>query len=120
MSGLLASLADAVLGDPLLVGLLPRVPAYEETHAEVQGILLPPVLPRGLGVQLLQPVNKSFALTSRRVHAAAGVQLDRPRRVRGCGRGRRSGSGVGAHTPRSTLFARFCHAVPWRRRRYVC
>ena len=42
-----------------------RVPSYEETHAEVQGILLPPTLPKGVSVQLLQPLSRHFALTHR-------------------------------------------------------
>ena len=42
-----------------------RVPSYEETHAEVQSILLPPALQKGVSVQLLHPLSKHLALTYR-------------------------------------------------------
>ena len=67
MADFLARLSDAVLGDPTLLGMQPRVPSYEDSHAEVQSILLPPQVPKGLSVQALQPLNKNLALTHRRV-----------------------------------------------------
>lgn len=69
------SLLDAILGDPMAAAnQKPGVPAYEEMHTDVQNILLPPGVPRGLSVNILQPVSKNFALTERCVQwrAAAG------------------------------------------------
>ena len=84
----MASLVDAVLGDPTLaMAQREGVPAYEETHAEVQNVLLPPGVPRGLSFQVLQSVNKHVALTHRRV-------------ARGAARGaRRVGACAGAVLP---------------------
>lgn len=68
----MASLVDAVLGDhALALSQRDGVPAYEETHAEVQNVLLPPGVPRGLSFQVLQSVNKHVALTHRRVALTA-------------------------------------------------
>ena len=70
MAGWLASVGDFLFGDPSAEGLQGRVSTYEELHAEVQGILIPAMLPRGVSVRLLQPLNKNFALTHRCVGAA--------------------------------------------------
>lgn len=56
------SLKDAILGDPLDVGLMPKPISYEDVHSEIQSILIPPVVPKGISVHLMQPLNKRFAL----------------------------------------------------------
>jgi hypothetical protein len=42
-----------------------RASSYEDVHADVQSIVLPPLFPRGLNVSLLQSLNKSLALVHR-------------------------------------------------------
>jgi len=48
-----------------LEGLQPKVPTYEELHGQAQNILVPLALPNGLQINVLQPLNKTFALTHR-------------------------------------------------------
>ena len=47
--------------DPVTI----RASSYEDVHADVQSIVLPPLFPRGLNVSLLQSINKSLALVHR-------------------------------------------------------
>jgi len=42
-----------------------RASSYEDVHADVQSIVLPPLFPRGLNVSLLQSLSKSLALVHR-------------------------------------------------------
>jgi hypothetical protein len=72
-SSFLAGVASAVLGDPSYEGLQAAVPTYEELHADVQAILIPNTLPRGVSVRLLRPLNKNFALTTRSVARRAAA-----------------------------------------------
>jgi hypothetical protein len=65
MADVLGDLSRAVFGDPNTEGLQSRVGSYEELHAEAQSILVPPVYPAGLTVQLLQSLNKNFGITHR-------------------------------------------------------
>ncbi len=44
-----------------------RVTSYEDVHADVQSILLPPTYPKGVGLYILQSLNKSFAVQHKRV-----------------------------------------------------
>lgn len=82
MAGILSSVSTFLFGDGTAEGLQGRVSTYEELHAEVQGILIPATLPRGVSVRLLQPLNKNFALTHRcEPWALAGVGRD-PLRAR--------------------------------------
>jgi hypothetical protein len=39
-----------------------RVSSYEDVHADVQSILLPPTYPKGVGLFVLQSLNKNFAV----------------------------------------------------------
>lgn len=58
----IGSVKDAILGDPLDVGLMPKPISYEDVHAEIQSILIPPVVAKGISLHLMQPLNKRFAL----------------------------------------------------------
>ncbi len=57
--------ARALLGDPVEAALQAAPTSYEDVHAVVQSILLPPMLPKGLTVHVLQSQNKQFALQHR-------------------------------------------------------
>ena len=62
-----AQAASWIVGDPSAEGLHARTNlTYEELHAEVQSILIPANLPKGVGLHVLQPLSKTFALTHRR------------------------------------------------------
>jgi hypothetical protein len=62
MGSLLRAVSSLLLGDDLDIGLQPRPSTYEDVHGEVQAILIPPTLPKGVSVYVLQSLNKSFAL----------------------------------------------------------
>lgn len=57
-----ATITNHVLGDPVEAALAPKPTSYEDVHTEVQSILLPPTLPKGVTVHVQQPLNKHFAL----------------------------------------------------------
>ncbi len=59
---MLSYFSRALLGDPLEAALAPDVTSYESVHADAQEILLPPMAPKGVTVNLLQSLNKNFAL----------------------------------------------------------
>jgi hypothetical protein len=59
---MLAAVKEFLLGDPSEASLLPPVQTYDEIHNSCQGILLPPVYPKGLSCHLLQPLTRRFAL----------------------------------------------------------
>jgi hypothetical protein len=65
MAEMLGRLSSMLLGDPSLEGLQQPVSTFEELHAEVQRILVPPPVSPGIQVNLLQPVNKNFAMSYR-------------------------------------------------------
>lgn len=54
-----------MLGDSVEAALQGSPTSYEDVHATVQSILLPPMLPKGITIHLLQSVNKQFALQHR-------------------------------------------------------
>jgi hypothetical protein len=69
----LASFADAVFGNPIDAALAPKPVSYEDVHADVQSILIPPTNPKGLSLAILQPFNRNFALQHKCVEGLSGV-----------------------------------------------
>jgi hypothetical protein len=54
--------STAIFGDAVDAALQAKPTSYEEVHAEVQSVLLPPVYPKGISVYALQALNKHFAI----------------------------------------------------------
>lgn len=63
MTSWLRSFRELILPDAIDTDTnIGRITSYEDVHNDVQSILIPPTVPKGISVHILQSLNKSFAV----------------------------------------------------------